>query len=59
MNYVFPAPQSSDPTQEGQSEVSGEGKRFTPETSTWEQVNLMLELSEDEELGEHGAVSCC
>ena len=50
MNYVFPAPQSSDPTQEGQSEVSGEGKRFTSETSAWEEVNLMLELSEDEEL---------
>ena len=56
MNYVFPAPQSSDPTQEGQSEVSGEEKHFTPKTSAWEQVNLTLGLSEDEELGEHRAV---
>lgn len=40
----------------GQSEVSGEEKHFTPETSAWEQVNLTLGLSEDEELGEHRAV---
>ena len=34
--------------------MSGEGKRFTPETSAWEEVNLMLELSEDEELENMG-----